>query len=66
MYFDEGMLIKFIYLLQLRSKGNLGTSFYAVTVCREKGTVQINYVLLRSYRIINIYKMVRRVSIFVV
>ena len=32
MYFDEGILIKFIYLLQLRTKGNLGTYFYAVRV----------------------------------
>jgi hypothetical protein len=61
MYFDEGLLIKFIFLLQLRAKGNLGTSFYAVTFWRKKGKIQIYYVLLRSYRIFNIYKIVSRV-----
>ena len=57
MYFDEGILIKFIYLLQLRTKGNLGTYFYAVRVWRKKGKVHINYILLTSYRILIFVKL---------
>lgn len=61
MCFDQVVLTELIYLLQLRNKGSQGTSLYAVTVWRKKGKIQINYILLRSYRIFNIYKRVVRV-----